>query len=99
MFSSGSVEAQRMFFSRVEARDEAGGAVNGDGKGKAQLEDLAGLFVANYDTVSAGPKMLASSYVRICVEMKVDADTVLFLSDNVKGQWLTTSLMLWFASC
>lgn len=84
VFSSGSVEAQSMFFSRVEV-PEGEGVVNGDGEGKARTEDLTGLFVANYDTVSAGPKMLASSYVRICVEMRVDADTVLFLSDNVKG--------------
>lgn len=48
-----------------------------------RFEDLNGLFLARYDTSNAGPKMESSSYVRICVEMRVDADRVVFLSDNV----------------
>lgn len=60
---------------------------NGHGTKKAQkqaYEDIADLFIANYDTQNAGPKMQTSSYVRICMELKVDADCVLFLSDSVQ---------------
>jgi enolase-phosphatase E1 len=71
------------------------GATNGSGHGgtaksanqatgSAKYEDVNDLFVANYDTVNVGLKMQASSYVRICVELKVDADRVLFLSDSVQ---------------
>lgn len=59
-------------------------SVNGaNGHYGGSYEDLNDLFVANYDTINAGPKMQTSSYVRICVDLKVDADSVLFLSDSV----------------
>jgi len=78
VFSSGSVEAQRMFFRYV--------SVNESEERKKSTEDLSSLFVANFDTMNAGPKMETSSYVRIATELKVFADEVLFLSDNVRGK-------------
>lgn len=78
VFSSGSVEAQRMFFRYV--------GVEASGDGKKSTEDLSSLFVANFDTMNAGPKMETSSYVRIASEVKEFADEVLFLSDNVSGK-------------
>lgn len=69
----------------VEMGDSHHGTMNGaNGLSQHAFEDLNELFVANYDTQNAGPKMETSSYVRICVDLKVDADRVLFLSDHVK---------------
>jgi hypothetical protein len=81
----------------VSAKSNSNSATNGSGHGgraetakkartagSAKFEDVNDLFIANYDTQSAGPKAQASSYVRICVELKVDADRVLFLSDSVQ---------------
>lgn len=73
VFSSGSVEAQTLFFRYV-------------GVGEKNTEDLNRLFVANFDTTNAGPKMETRSYVRIASEVKVFADEILFLSDNVRGK-------------
>ncbi|KAF2744547.1 acireductone synthase-like protein [Sporormia fimetaria CBS 119925] len=52
IFSSGSIHAQRQFFSYVK-----------DG---AQTVDLKPLFKEHFDTVTAGPKNEVESYVRIC---------------------------------
>jgi len=73
VFSSGSVEAQTLFFRYV-------------GVDAKNTEDLNRLFVANFDTTNAGPKMETRSYVRIASEVKVFADEILFLSDNVRGK-------------
>lgn len=87
IFSSGSVEAQKLFFRYVDpdadldlsATEDAGKETK-----KVQTEDLNGLFVANFDTLNAGPKIVASSYEKIASELGVDATACLFLSDNVK---------------
>lgn len=72
----------------VEMGDSHHGTMNGaNGHAQHAFEDFNDLFVANYDTQNAGPKMETNSYVRICVDLKVDADRVLFLSDHVKGEW------------
>jgi enolase-phosphatase E1 len=122
IFSSGSVEAQKLFFRYVDphadlskndnGQDKEEGrpeAVDGDGKNgevdgpkagtkytatesgkkseKVQTEDLNPLFSANFDTINAGPKMVAGSYEKIVKELEVTAEECLFLSDNVKGKF------------
>jgi enolase-phosphatase E1 len=77
VYSSGSVDAQKLLFGYA--------GVEGS-YDEEKIEDLNSLFVANFDTMSAGPKTEARSYVRIASEMKVFADEVLFLSDNVRGK-------------
>jgi len=58
-----------------------------EGETDGQLtEDLNPLFGANYDTVNAGPKMVASSYELITKEMGLRQGEMLFLSDNVNGK-------------
>ena len=83
VFSSGSVEAQKLFFSHV--------GVKANGEEEKRMEDLNSLFVANFDTTNAGPKMETRSYVRIATEVKAFADEVLFLSDNVRGKIVSFS--------
>jgi len=78
VFSSGSVEAQKLFFRYA--------GVEASGEAKKTTEDLNPLFVANFDTMNAGPKMEARSYARIALEVRAVADEVLFLSDNVRGK-------------
>jgi hypothetical protein len=53
---------------------------------KAQTEDLNSLFCANFDTINAGPKVVAGSYEKIVKELEKTAAECLFLSDNVKGK-------------
>lgn len=89
VFSSGSVEAQRLLFRYVGV--ELGGEEEGEGQ-KMRTEDLNSLFVANFDTMNAGPKMESRSYVRIAFEVREFADEVLFLSDNVRGKAFCTFL-------
>lgn len=72
IFSSGSVQAQKMFFGHVKD--------NSTGK----IEDVNGLFVDNFDTLNAGPKMDMSSYVSIAKALNRHEKEVIFLSDNVK---------------
>jgi enolase-phosphatase E1 len=76
IFSSGSVEAQKMFSKYVSV------------DGSSKTEDLNPLFVANFDTVNAGPKMVKISYEGIAREMGKGVGEVLFLSDNVLGMFL-----------
>jgi hypothetical protein len=73
IFSSGSVQAQLQFFSYVR-----------DG---ASTRDIKHLFAAHYDTVNAGPKLVKTSYERICRELNHDVSKVTFLTDNVKGTY------------
>jgi hypothetical protein len=76
VFSSGSVQAQRMFFGHVGV------------EGKAGTEDLNPLFDTNFDTINAGPKMEKGSYEKIAKELGMHAkpEGILFLSDNVNGK-------------
>ncbi|KAF2016536.1 2,3-diketo-5-methylthio-1-phosphopentane phosphatase [Aaosphaeria arxii CBS 175.79] len=71
IFSSGSVQAQLQFFSYVQ-----------DGSGSTR--DLKPLFSAHFDTVSAGSKLEATSYEKICKEIGKPTAQVTFLTDNVK---------------
>ncbi|KAH7089548.1 HAD-like domain-containing protein [Paraphoma chrysanthemicola] len=70
IFSSGSVQAQLQFFSYVRDGDST--------------RDIKHLFSAHYDTVNAGPKLVKSSYEKICSELGKDVSKVTFLTDNVK---------------
>jgi enolase-phosphatase E1 len=81
IFSSGSVEAQRLFsrYVGVETVVEEGEV------GGQETEDLNVLFEGNFDTVNAGMKMVAESYELIAKEMGLQEGEILFLSDNVKG--------------
>jgi enolase-phosphatase E1 len=74
IFSSGSVEAQKMF-SRYVGVD-----------GGSKTVDLNPLFEANFDTINAGPKMVKESYQKIASEMGKSVGEMLFLSDNVHGK-------------
>lgn len=73
IFSSGSVQAQKLFFGHVGTSD--------GGK-----QDLRPLFEPYwFDTVNAGNKFEKSSYEKIAAEMGIKAEDALFLSDHVKG--------------
>lgn len=76
IFSSGSVQAQRMFFGHV--------GYDAEGKGEGETEDLNPLFDANFDTINAGPKTERQSYEVIAKELGMKPERILFLSDNVK---------------
>ncbi|QDS77014.1 hypothetical protein FKW77_006322 [Venturia effusa] len=80
IFSSGSVEAQKLF-SKYVGVDQV--VREGETEGQ-KTEDLNPLFEGNYDTVNAGPKMEKGSYELIAKEMGLKVGEVLFLSDNVK---------------
>lgn len=82
IFSSGSVEAQKLFFRFIGVGGEV---AEGESAGKQGTEDLNPLFQANFDTVNAGPKMVKDSYEKIAREMGKNAGETLFLSDNVNG--------------
>lgn len=77
IFSSGSVQAQLQFFSYVR-----------DGE---STRDIKPLFSAYYDTVNAGPKLESSSYEKICSELGKHVSQVTFLTDNVKGMFVSPS--------
>lgn len=79
IFSSGSVEAQKMFFGHV-----------GEDEGRKQA-DLRGLFEPHwFDTVNAGSKFEGKSYETIVIEMMIsNCGEALFLSDHIKGIFST----------
>lgn len=81
IFSSGSVEAQKLFSTYVGISEVVGKS----GTERQETEDLNPLFEGNYDTVNAGPKMEKESYELIAKEMGLKVGEILFLSDNVKG--------------
>ncbi|KAF2097870.1 2,3-diketo-5-methylthio-1-phosphopentane phosphatase [Rhizodiscina lignyota] len=86
IFSSGSVEAQKMFFAHVGGED-----------GEEQ-HDLTGLFEPYwFDTVNAGAKFEGKSYEKIVSEMGVERGDALFLSDHIKGSCLIISPQLWYS--
>ncbi|KAF2432179.1 2,3-diketo-5-methylthio-1-phosphopentane phosphatase [Tothia fuscella] len=80
IFSSGSVEAQKLFFKYIGISSTV---VEGVTAEKQKTEDLNPLFSANFDTVNAGPKMVKESYVKIAEAMGKKVEEILFLSDNV----------------
>lgn len=67
------MQAQLQFFSYVRDGDST--------------RDIKHLFSAHYDTVTAGPKLVKSSYEKICSELGKDVTKVTFLTDNVKGRF------------
>jgi enolase-phosphatase E1 len=80
IFSSGSVNAQKLFFSYTGIQGNSSTA-----------KDLKPLFGGrHFDTVNAGPKSENQSYLKIANEMGVQAEEILFLSDNVNGELLTS---------
>jgi hypothetical protein len=85
IFSSGSVQAQLQFFSYVQVDESSG-----------ETQDLRPLFKAHFDTVSAGSKVEKESYGRICRELGVAEGKVTFLTDNVKGEWLSPLFLVLF---
>jgi len=81
IFSSGSVEAQKMFLAHTGLVGEEKNA--GDAKEESKGEDVTGLMSGYFDTVNAGPKKEAESYVVIAKALGATCEEVLFLSDNV----------------
>lgn len=74
IYSSGSVAAQKLLFQHTDSKD---------------MKDMTPLFSGYYDTVNAGMKQEASSYVKI-VENEAenglrDERKWLFCSDMVRG--------------
>ena len=93
IYSSGSVDAQRLLLQYVDAGEPHGGdAVSGSmhGTRTRKTRDIRSLFAGYFDTVNAGPKMEAGSYEKIVESLNtakaLDYSKVLFLSDNVKGE-------------
>jgi enolase-phosphatase E1 len=84
IFSSGSVEAQKLFSKYVGVSQTITKGEPQLGK-KQQTEDLNLLYEGNFDTINAGPKMEAGSYSLIAEELRKKVEEMLFLSDNVKG--------------
>ncbi|THX38885.1 2,3-diketo-5-methylthio-1-phosphopentane phosphatase [Aureobasidium pullulans] len=76
IYSSGSIFAQKLLFGHVQ--NPLGGA------DEKRTQNLQGLIDGWFDTTNAGLKHDASSYTKIAEELGKPADTVLFLSDNVK---------------
>lgn len=73
IFSSGSVEAQKMFFGHV-------------GSSAGEVQDLQSLFEPHwFDTVNAGPKFDSTSYKKIVAALNVGLEDALFLSDHIQG--------------
>lgn len=85
IFSSGSVDAQKLFFQYT-----------GTGEARSATEDLNYLITDYFDTVNAGPKTERQSYVKIAEKLGKKCEDVLFLSDNVNGRSLfSTSDCAW----
>lgn len=80
IFSSGSVDAQKLFFQYT-----------GSGEARSATEDLNYLITDYFDTVNAGPKAEGQSYVEIAEKLGRKCGDVLFLSDNVNGRLLTSA--------
>ncbi|KAJ9641814.1 enolase-phosphatase E1 [Coniosporium tulheliwenetii] len=72
IFSSGSVDAQKLFFQYT-----------GSGEARSATEDLNYLITDYFDTVNAGSKTEGQSYVKIAEKLGRKCGDVLFLSDNV----------------
>lgn len=69
IYSSGSIEAQKLFFEHVDI-------------GRMEAADFTGYFSGFYDTTT-GPKKEAASYFKIAAAYALPADQILFLSDVV----------------
>ncbi|KAF2836908.1 2,3-diketo-5-methylthio-1-phosphopentane phosphatase [Patellaria atrata CBS 101060] len=83
IFSSGSVDAQKLFLAYVAEDVVTDGASTKPAPGSKTV-DLNGLFDGRlFDTVNAGSKVERESYVKIAKALKRKEEEVLFLSDNV----------------
>ncbi|GMF98674.1 hypothetical protein B5S30_g3268 [[Candida] boidinii] len=73
IYSSGSVQAQKLLFGHVESVTENSSI------------DLNNLIIDYFDTINVGPKIETSSYTKILKKIKeINHPTnVLFLSDNI----------------
>lgn len=69
IYSSGSVQAQILLFKHVLS--PTGGS-----------EDITPFLTSYFDTVNAGSKTVATSYITIAQELKLAPESILFLSDN-----------------
>jgi enolase-phosphatase E1 len=76
IYSSGSIFAQKLLFGHVQES-------TGEASVK-QTQNHQALIDGWFDTTNAGLKHDASSYQKIAEELGKSADTILFLSDNVK---------------
>ena len=91
IFSSGSVQAQKLFFAYVDPEADLSNEQSQDFQRKSggvKTEDLNSLFKTNFDTINAGSKIHESSYKKIMEELRTLPERCLFLSDNVKGMHL-----------
>jgi enolase-phosphatase E1 len=70
IYSSGSVEAQKLLFRHTDWEGNGG--------------DMTGMLAGYFDTVNAGPKTDKESYRKIAEALGVPEGEWLFLSDNTK---------------
>ncbi|KAF2491564.1 2,3-diketo-5-methylthio-1-phosphopentane phosphatase [Lophium mytilinum] len=90
IFSSGSVEAQLNFFKYIEIPSPK--TTDPETSEEEPIlptpppktRDLNPLFTANFDTITAGPKLESASYDKICSALTTVPEKVVFLTDNVK---------------
>ncbi|KAF1810012.1 enolase-phosphatase E1 [Eremomyces bilateralis CBS 781.70] len=76
IYSSGSVQAQRLLFQHVE---------DPENPGPDTVKDYEGYFDQNYfDTQNAGMKAEQVSYVKIAAALGKKPESILFLSDSDK---------------
>lgn len=76
IYSSGSVQAQKLLFGHV---------ANPNNAGSNELSlDLNPLIKGYFDINTSGKKLESSSYQKIVSQIGVAADKVLFISDNIK---------------
>ncbi|CAR28491.1 hypothetical protein ZYGR_0S01220 [Zygosaccharomyces rouxii] len=76
IYSSGSVQAQKLLFGHVANPDNSG-------SNESSL-DLNPLIKGYFDINTSGKKLESSSYEKIVTQIGVAAEQVLFISDNVK---------------
>ncbi|KAG7799790.1 hypothetical protein KL929_000706 [Ogataea haglerorum] len=75
IYSSGSVQAQKLLLQYVRGINEPEAAPG---------KDLNGLVSGYFDTTNAGPKIQPTSYSKIAETINTSPDECLFLSDNPK---------------
>ncbi|KAK8212583.1 HAD-like domain-containing protein, partial [Phyllosticta capitalensis] len=76
IFSSGSVDAQKLLFGHAEVPNVETPAV--------ASQDLNPIIADYFDTQNAGPKQEKASYEKIAKALGKECSEILFLSDNVK---------------
>ncbi len=88
IYSSGSIEAQKLIFGFSCAGDltQVRGASIGNIRGVAEIFRHRQYLSGYFDTTS-GQKRDSSSYTRIASSIGVPADAVLFLSDRIEGEF------------